>query len=255
MNQLEDLFGLSGKTAIITGASRGLGRTAAIALNAVGAHVILFGRDAEMLRETLSLLPAPERAKVIEGNVNSDADRIAAISEVTREFGKIDVLVNNAGIIHRNPALEYTPTQWNEVIQTDLTSVFHWSQDVAKEMQRSGSGKIINVASLLSFSGGINAVGYAAAKGGVAQLTKALANELAKYNINVNAIAPGYFNTEATEGLRNNQVRFEHVLSRIPAGRFAEPEELAGAFIFLASHASDYMNGHILTIDGGFNSY
>jgi 2-deoxy-D-gluconate 3-dehydrogenase len=141
------------------------------------------------------------------------------------------------------------------VIETNLTSVFRWSQDAAKEMMKSGGGKIINIASVLSFSGGVNVAAYAAAKGGVSQLTKALANEWAKHGINVNAIAPGYFETDATSALRKNPERSAQILSRIPAGRFGEPNELAGAFIFLASHASDYMHGHILTVDGGFNSF
>lgn len=255
MNYLGSLFGLSGKTAIVTGASRGLGRAAALALNAGGANVILFGRDGRMLEETLSLLPEPERAVMIEGNVNSEAARKKAISETMQDFGKIDILINNAGIIRRSPALEYSSQDWNDVLQTNLTSVFHWSQDIAREMKKSGGGKIINIASLLSFSGGLNVVAYAAAKGGVAQLTKALANEWAKHHINVNAVAPGYFITDTTEALRKNPERSQQIISRIPAGRFGEPDELAGAFIFLSSHASDYMDGHILTVDGGFNSY
>jgi 2-deoxy-D-gluconate 3-dehydrogenase len=255
MNYIDNLFSLSGKTAIITGASRGLGRAAAVALNGAGANVILFGRDARMLEETLALLPEPERAVMIEGNVNAEAARKKAISETVQDFGKIDILINNAGIIRRNPAMEFSKQDWNDTIETDLTAVFHWSQDVAKEMKKSGGGKIINVASVLSFSGGMNVVAYAAAKGGVAQLTKALANDWAKFHINVNAVAPGYFITNATDALRKNPERSQAVLSRIPAARFGEPDELAGAFIFLSSQASDYMDGHILTVDGGFNSY
>jgi 2-deoxy-D-gluconate 3-dehydrogenase len=255
MNYLDSLFNLSGKTAIITGASRGLGRAAAIALSGAGANVILFGRDGRMLEETLSQLPDTEKAVLIEGNVNSDTSRKKVITETLQNFGAIDILINNAGIIRRSPALEYSSQDWNDSIETNLNSVFHWSQDVGKVMMKSGGGKIINVASLLSFSGGLNVIAYAAAKGGVAQLTKALANEWAKHHINVNAIAPGYFLTDATDALRKNPERSQAVLSRIPAGRFAEPDELAGAFIFLASKASDYMHGHILTVDGGFNAY
>jgi len=255
MTYLSNLFGLEGKTAIITGASRGLGRAAALALNEAGGNVVLFGRDARKLEETLSLLSEPERAVMIEGNVNSEAARKKTITETLQDFGTIDILINNAGIIRRSPAMEFSKQDWNDTIETDLTSVFHWSQDVAAEMMKSGGGKIINVASILSFSGGMNVVAYAAAKGGVAQLTKALANDWAKYHINVNAMAPGYFITDATDALRKNSERSQSIISRIPAGRFGEPDELAGAFIFLSSHASDYMDGHILTVDGGFNSY
>lgn len=255
MNYLENLFGLDGRTAIITGASRGLGRAAALALNGAGANVILIGRDGKMLDETKSLLSDPGRSSIMEADVTSDDDRRKVISAVIRDFGKIDILINNAGIIRRNPAIEYSGKDWDEVIGTNLTSVFHLSQDAAKEMMKSGGGKIINIASVLSLSGGVNVVAYAAAKGGIAQLTKALANEWAKHHINVNAIAPGYFITNATDALRKNPERSEFILSRIPAGRYGEPNELAGAFIFLSSPASDYMHGHILTVDGGFNSY
>ena len=255
MNQLTELFGLEGKLAIITGASRGLGRAAAIALNGAGARVVLVGRDAESLDETKNLLRYPESSHILEADVTVSNDRDRVIASSVLDFGKIDILVNNAGIIRRAPAIDYSETDWDEVIETNLTTVFHWSQDIAKIMMKMGGGKIINIASLLSFSGGVSAVAYAVAKGGVAQLTKALANEWAKHTINVNAIAPGYFITNATEALRKNDERREHVLSRIPAGRFGEPNELAGAFIYLASPASDYMNGHIMTVDGGFNSY
>lgn len=255
MNYTENLFRLDGRTAIITGASRGLGRAAAIALNASGANVVIIGRDPKMLEETKALLPEPSRSSIVEADVTSDASRKQVIKAALHDYGKIDILVNNAGIIRRNPAIEYSSTDWDEVIETNLTSVFHWSQDVAKEMMKSGGGKIINIASVLSFSGGMNVVAYAAAKGGIAQITKALANEWAKHHINVNAIAPGYFETNATAALRANPERTEQILSRIPAGRFGKPDELAGAFIFLASKASDYMHGHILTVDGGFNSF
>lgn len=255
MDYLHDLFGLIGKSAIITGASRGLGRAAALALNGAGANVILIGRDAKMLEETKSLLQDPSNSQIIEGDVTSDQSREKIISAVKQDFGKIDILINNAGIIRRNPVLEYSDEDWDDVIETNLTSVFKWSQSAAKEMVKSGGGKIINIASLLSFSGGINVAAYAAAKGGIAQLTKAFANELAKHHINVNAVAPGYFETDATSALRSNAERSAQIISRIPAGRFGKPDELAGAFIFLASKASDYMNGHIMTVDGGYNSY
>ncbi|MDP4220485.1 MAG: glucose 1-dehydrogenase [Bacteroidota bacterium] len=255
MTYLEDLFGIVGKTAIITGASRGLGRASAMALHGAGANVVLVGRDAKMLDETKSLLTHSNKSFIMEADVTSETDRKKVFSAAIQNFGKIDILINNAGIIRRSPAIEYSSKDWNEEIETDLSAVFFWSQDAARVMQKTGGGKIINIASLLSFSGGINVVAYAAAKGGVAQLTKALANEWAKYHINVNAIAPGYFLTDATDALRKNRERSDHILSRIPAGRFGDPNELAGAFIYLASGASDYMHGHIMTVDGGFNSY
>ncbi|HET9136732.1 MAG TPA: glucose 1-dehydrogenase [Candidatus Kapabacteria bacterium] len=249
MDYLQTQFGLSGKTALITGASRGLGRAAAQALSSAGATVVLVGRDASALEETKSAMSS--EATIVEADVTSASDRERVFASMER----VDVLVNNAGIIRRNPVLQYTKEDWDAVISADLTAVFEWSQDAAMRMKESGGGKIINVASILSFFGGINVVAYAAAKGGVAQLTKEMANELAKYNIAVNAIAPGYFNTDATEQLRKNSERMNALLSRIPMGRFGNPEELAGAFVFLASKASDYVTGEIVVVDGGFRVY
>lgn len=253
MNYLNNIFDLSGKVAIVTGSSRGLGRAAATAFSGAGASVVLIGRDGASLEQTKGELSG--ESIIIEADVTSADDRARVLDVAVKHFGKIDILVNNAGIIRRASALEYPKEDWDDVIETNLTAVFEWSQACAKIMVAQGGGKIINIASLLSFSGGMNVVAYAAAKGGVAQLTKALANELAKHNVNVNAIAPGYFETNATAGVRENPERMTQLLSRIPIGRFGKPDELAGAFIFLASHASDYMTGHILTVDGGFNSF
>jgi 2-deoxy-D-gluconate 3-dehydrogenase len=169
------------------------------------------------------------------------------------EFGSIDILVNNAGIIRRAPAAEHSVEYWNEVIAVDLTAVFRLSQLAGQHMiQHGGGGKILNIASVLSFQGGVNVPGYAAAKGGVAQLTKALANEWAARKINVNAIAPGYMVTDNTEALRNDAVRSRQILDRIPAGRWGEPQDLAGAAVFLCSPASDYVHGQVLAVDGGW---
>ncbi|MBS1902252.1 MAG: glucose 1-dehydrogenase [Bacteroidetes bacterium] len=253
MNYLQDLFGLSGKTAIVTGASRGLGRAASLALSGAGANMVLVGRDGVALDETKRELSG--EAMIVEADVTSASDLERTIDAAKHQFGAIDILVNNAGIIRRSPAMEYSIEDWDAVIETNLTAVFEWSQACAREMAKRGGGKIINIASLLSFTGGMNVVAYAAAKGGVAQLTKAMANEFASHGITVNAIAPGYFETDATAGVRQNPDRMSQLLSRIPLGRFGRPDELAGAFVFLASHASDYMTGHILTVDGGFNSY
>jgi 2-dehydro-3-deoxy-D-gluconate 5-dehydrogenase len=177
------------------------------------------------------------------------------LQKATDTFGAIDILINNAGIIRRSPAIAYSGKDWNEVIDTNLNAVFSWAQTVGRLMVEQASGKIINLASLLSFGGGLNVSAYAAAKGGVAQLTKALANEWAKYGVCVNAIAPGYIKTDATAALRSNAERNQEILSRIPAGRYGEPDDLAGTVVFLASKASDYMNGHIVVVDGGFLSY
>jgi 2-dehydro-3-deoxy-D-gluconate 5-dehydrogenase len=254
MSYLNELFDLTGKIAIITGASRGIGRGAAVALAGAGAHVVCVGRDRSALEDTLKLVPG-SNASLVEADVTHPDQMVAVVDATLRQHEKIDILVNNAGIIRRSPAIDYSGEDWNDVIDTNLNAVFGWSQAVGKSMIERGSGKIINIASLLSFTGGINVAAYAAAKGGVAQLTKALSNEWAKYNVQVNAIAPGYIITDATAALRNNAERSKQLLSRIPAGRWGEPEDLAGAFLFLASSASDYVNGHILTVDGGYLGY
>jgi 2-deoxy-D-gluconate 3-dehydrogenase len=168
------------------------------------------------------------------------------------EFGRIDILVNNAGTIRRAPALEYTEEDWDTVIGVNLSSVFRLSQAAGRHMIEIGRGKIINIASLLSFQGGVTVPAYAASKGGVAQLTKALANEWAQGGVNVNAIAPGYMRTDNTAALQRDETRNRQILERIPAGRWGEPSDLAGAAVFLSSAASDYLHGHILVVDGGW---
>jgi 2-dehydro-3-deoxy-D-gluconate 5-dehydrogenase len=248
MSYLDSLFSLDGKNAIVTGASRGLGRAATVALSKAGASVVLVGRDEAMLTETASDL---QNVKIAVADVR-DPEKMMEIISAEEQ---VDILINNAGIIRRAAAQDYTAHDWYDVIDTDLNAVFSWAQAVGKRMIEQGTGKIINVASLLSFQGGLNIAAYAAAKGGVAQLTKALANEWAKYNINVNALAPGYMLTDATAALRSNAERSKQVFSRIPAGRWGEPDDLAGAIIYLASSASDYVNGHILAVDGGWLSY
>jgi 2-deoxy-D-gluconate 3-dehydrogenase len=167
-------------------------------------------------------------------------------------LGSIDILVNNAGIIRRAPAVDFSELDWDEVMAADLTSVFRLSQSAGRHMLAQGSGKIINIASLLSFQGGVRVPAYAAAKGGVAQVTKALANEWAEKGVQVNAIAPGYMETDNTEALRADPVRSRQILERIPAGRWGSPQDVAGAVVFLASSASDYINGHVLAVDGGW---
>ena len=174
------------------------------------------------------------------------------IEETVKHFGAIDILVNNAGIIRRAPAVDYSEEDWQAVIDVNLSSVFRLTQHAGRYMLKQGAGKIINIASLLTFQGGILVPAYAAAKGGVGQLTKAFANEWAAKGVNVNAIAPGYMDTDNTEALRNNPERSRQILERIPAGRWGQPEDLAGAAVFLASSASDYLHGHVLVVDGGW---
>jgi 2-deoxy-D-gluconate 3-dehydrogenase len=180
----------------------------------------------------------------------ASADRL--IAEAIQRMGRLDILVNNAGIIRREPAATHSDEDWDAVLELNLTAVFRLARAAGRHMLERGSGKVINVASLLAFQGGVNVPGYAAAKGGVAQLTKALANEWAPRGINVNAIAPGYMATENTAPLRKDPERTRQILERIPAGRWGEPDDLAGAVVFLASRASDYVNGHVLVVDGGW---
>jgi 2-deoxy-D-gluconate 3-dehydrogenase len=250
---LREQFGLGGRTAIVTGASRGIGQAAAIALSNAGANMVLVGRDGDGLQATASKLTS--KYLIALTDVTNASEMMTTVQNALSKFGTIDILINNAGIIRRSPAIDISGKDWNDVIDTNLNAVFSWAQAVGRIMVEQGSGKIVNLASLLSFSGGLNVAGYAAAKGGVAQLTKALANEWAKYGVCVNAIAPGYIKTEATAALRSNSERSQQILSRIPAGRYGEPDDLAGTIVYLASKASDYMNGHIVVVDGGFMAY
>jgi 2-deoxy-D-gluconate 3-dehydrogenase len=192
------------------------------------------------------------RSVALAGDVGSLEVCHQLIDETVAGLGSIDILINNAGIIRRAPAAEYSEQDWYDVINVNLTSIFRLSQYAGRKMLAQGSGKIVNIASLLTFQGGINVPAYAAAKGGVGQLTKALANEWASQNVQVNAIAPGYFATDNTEALQQNPQRAKAILDRIPAGRWGTPEDLGGAAVFLASAAADYISGHILLCDGGW---
>ncbi len=174
------------------------------------------------------------------------------IEQTIEKFGRIDILINNAGMIRRAPAVDFSEEDWATVLEVNLSSIFRLSQAAGREMIKNGGGKIVNIASLLSFQGGITVPAYTASKSGVAGLTKAFANEWAKHNVNVNAIAPGYMATNNTTALRADETRNRQILERIPAGRWGEPEDLAGAVVFLASPASDYLQGHILVVDGGW---
>ena len=249
-----ELFDLGGKVALVTGASRGLGAAMAVALATAGAQVALHASE-RPCRDTADAIE-----KIRKGATHcvtaTLADRAAVdrlVPETLAAFGRVDILVNNAGIIRRQPAAQHADALWDEVIEVNLTSLFRLSRAAGSHMlERGGGGKIINVASLLSFQGGITVPGYAAAKGGVAQLTKALANEWASHGINVNAIAPGYMKTDNTRALQDDPVRSRQILDRIPAGRWGTPDDLAGAAVFLASRASDYVHGHVLVVDGGW---
>ena len=248
-----ETFQLKGKNALVTGSSRGLGAAIAIALAQAGANVGCHGRSTEGKATSETIRQMGRKSFYLAGDM-ADADLYPALIEKTvEEFGSIDILVNNAGTIHRAPAAEYPQTYWDVIISVNLTSVFRLSQLAGQNMfKRGAKGKILNIASLLSFQGGITVPAYAAAKGGVAQLTKALANEWASKGINVNAIAPGYMATDNTTALRQDPQRSRQILERIPAGRWGELCDVAGAAVFLCSPASDYIHGHIMAIDGGW---
>jgi 2-deoxy-D-gluconate 3-dehydrogenase len=247
-----DQFSLQGKNALVTGSSRGLGAGIAIAFAQAGANVTLHGHG-PVLDATIEEVKKTG-AKFIcrSGDVADKAFARSLVDDTVKEFGSVDILVNNAGTILRAPAAEHSEDYWNTVIDTNLTAVWILSQHAGRLMLAQGHGKIINTASLLSFQGGILVPSYAAAKGGLAQLTKALANEWASKGINVNAIAPGYMATDNTQALRNDPVRSKSILDRIPAGRWGTSSDVAGAAVFLASAASDYVQGHLLVVDGGW---
>ena len=248
-----DQFKLNDRVALVTGASTGLGAAIAIALAQAGAHVTCHGntRSPESTCDQIQGLGGVAHA--ITGDLSKQETARALVDQTLARFDRIDILINNAGTIRRSPAADYSDEDWETVIEVNLSSVFRLSKLAGKHMIESGrGGKIVNIASLLSFQGGITVPAYAASKGGVAQLTKALANEWAQHGINVNAIAPGYMRTANTAALQADETRNRQILERIPAGHWGEPEDLAGAAVFLSSSASDYVNGHILVVDGGW---
>ncbi|MFL6335588.1 MAG: 2-dehydro-3-deoxy-D-gluconate 5-dehydrogenase KduD [Pyrinomonadaceae bacterium] len=247
-----DAFRLEGKAALVTGASAGLGAAVATALAEAGADVACHGNSRSPEATCEAVGRAGRRALAVVGDLSDkDAPR-RLVGQTLNEFGRLDILVNNAGIIRRSPSVEYSEEDWAAVIEVNLNAVFRLSQLAGRHMVERGSGKIVNVASLLSFQGGLTVPAYAASKGGVAQLTKALANEWASKGVNVNAIAPGYMRTDNTAALQKDETRNRQILERIPAGRWGVPDDLAGAAVFLASPASDYVNGHVLVVDGGW---
>lgn len=246
------LFDLTGKTALVTGGGVGLGYGMAKGLAEAGADICLVTfRDTGAAAKS-ELEAMGRKVHVINANLGDENVLPGVMREMLDVFGQIDILVNNAGIIRRTPSAEHSAQDWHDVINLNLNSVYFLCQLAGKEMIKQGSGKIINIASMLSFQGGINVPGYTASKHGVAGLTKIFANEWASKGINVNAIAPGYMATDNTKQLREDEVRQKQILERIPAGRWGTPEDLAGPVVFLASQASDYMNGHVLCVDGGW---
>ena len=246
-------FKLTKKVALVSGAATGLGAEIAIALAEAGAQVACHGNTRSPEETCKRIETAGGVAYPITGDLSQRQTPKHLIEETLNRFGRIDILVNNAGTIRRAPAVDYSEEDWTTVLEVNLSSVFRLSQLAGKHMIDSErGGKIVNIASLLSFQGGITVPAYAASKGGVAQLTKALANEWAKYRINVNAIAPGYMKTSNTAALQADETRNRQILERIPAGRWGDANDVAGAAVFLASPASDYVNGHVLIVDGGW---
>ena len=247
-----NFFRLDGKVAIVTGGNTGLGQAYAVALAKAGADLVIPTYDNNW-DETRELIEKEGKKVVfVQGDLTKKEDRAKVVEAAMNEYGKIDVLINNAGTIRRTPLLEYKEEDWNAVMDINLHAVYFLSQDVARIMEKQGGGKIVNVASMLSFQGGKFVPPYTASKHGVVGITRAFANELAMHNVQINAIAPGYIKTANTAPIRADEKRNAEILGRIPAERWADPFDLMGAIVFLSSKASDYVNGHILAVDGGW---
>ncbi len=248
------MFDLTGKTALVTGAKRGIGKAMAVALAKAGADIAAVSASLETEGSEVgrAVEDAGRTFKGYACDFSDRADLHRFIGQVKADNPVIDILVNNAGTILRAPAAEHPDDYWDKVIEVNLNAQFVLSREIGKDMVERGSGKIIFTASLLTFQGGITVPGYAASKGGIGQLTQALSNEWAKSGVNINAIAPGYVRTDNTQALQDDPDRSRAILERIPAGRWGEPEDFAGPVVFLASAASDYMNGSIVTVDGGW---
>jgi len=252
-----NLFNLNGKTAIITGASRGIGKGISYALARAGVNLVLIGRDKKLLKEV-----ANQAKKIgikvifIQTDVTKEKEILFAVQKALEEYSKIDILINCAGVMIRGPIEDFSEKDWDRLFAINLKGIFLFSKAVGKIMIAQKKGKIINISSLSSVIGGENIPAYASSKGGVVQLTKAMAVDWAKYNINVNAIGPGFFKTDMTRDLYNNLKIKEKILNRIPMKRWGDPErDLSGAVIFLSSAASDYITGQTIFVDGGYLSY
>ena len=246
-----ELFSLKGKVALFTGGSRGLGKAMAVALAKAGADVAVVGRksDPDVINQ---IVACGVRGKFYEFDLDAIEGIPDLVREVAKEFGHIDILVNNAGVQKRHKAVDFPKADWDFVLNVNMNAVFFMCQEVGRLMLAQGKGKIINIASLLSFQGGLTVPAYAASKGAVAQFSKALSNEWAGQGVNVNCIAPGYMDTEMNTALMADPKRSQQIMARIPAGRWGKPEDMAGAVIYLASNASDYVNGSTIVVDGGW---
>ena len=253
INADKSIFSLSGKTALVTGASRGLGQAIAVGLAQAGADVICSSSKEGGVDETVDLVrETGQKAYSIAADL-SKPDAVKNLVEQAFALSpNIDVLVNNGGTIARHPAVDFPLDEWNQVIDVNLNATFLLCQLIGKRMVANQQGKIINIASMLSFQGGITVPAYTASKHGIVGLTKALANEWAVNNVQVNAVAPGYFRTDNTQALQDNPERNQDIEKRIPAGKWGDPQQLVGAVTFLATTASDYVNGHVLAVDGGW---
>lgn len=250
---MSSMFSLEGRVALVTGASRGIGAAIARALAEAGADVAVHGNQNPAEATADAVVSVGRRASVVVGDIADPAVPERLVKATLDALGRLDIVVNNAGIIRRGPTTETTDEDWNAVIDVNLHGVFRLCRAAGRHMLATGGGgKIINIASLLSFQGGLNVPAYAAAKSAIAGLTRELSNEWAGRLINVNAIAPGYVETDNTVALRADQNRYRQILERIPAGRWAKAEDMGGAAVFLASRASDYVHGHILAVDGGW---
>lgn len=244
-------FDLTGRVAVVTGANTGIGQGIALALAQAGADIAAVGRSAAT--ETVEKVRALGRkAEIISADLSTIEPVGRIVDETVEKLGGLHILVNNAGIIRRNDSVDFTEEDWDAVMDTNLKSVFFLCQTAARHMIPNGGGKIINIASMLTFQGGIRVPSYTASKSGVGGLTKLLANEWASKGITVNAIAPGYIATNNTDALQKDETRNRQIMERIPAGRWGDPADLGGAAVFLASRASDYVQGHILAVDGGW---
>ena len=251
---MKNTFDLTGKIALVTGCKRGIGMAMALGLAEAGADIIGVSASLELVGSDIekAVTGLDRKFKAYQADFSNRDSLYAFIKQLKADYPRIDILVNNAGTILRNPAAEHSDEFWDEVLEVNLSSQFILSREIGSRMIAQGSGKIIFTASLLSFQGGINVPGYAASKGGIARLTMALANEWAGKGVNVNAIAPGYISTDNTTALREDKDRSASILGRIPAGRWGEPEDFKGPVVFLASEASNYVHGTILTVDGGW---
>ncbi|MDD1782775.1 SDR family oxidoreductase [Enterovibrio sp. ZSDZ35] len=254
---MNNAFDLSGKKALVTGAKRGIGKAMAEALAQAGADIIAVSQSIETQGSAIekSVLETGRQCWTYQCDFSNRQSVKSFLKQIDTEHPDIDILVNNAGTIKRAPAVEHSDEFWDETIEVNLNAQFLVTREIGKNMVARGQGKIIFTASLLTFQGGITVPGYAASKGGIGQLTKAFSNEWASQGVNVNAIAPGYIATDNTQALRDDPIRSESILQRIPAGRWGSPEDFGGPVVFLASAAANYVHGTILTVDGGWMAH